>query len=62
MKYKNHIRAPAAGLPSHQDRLFLRNYTKGIHVGTTSLDGTVKNSGKYNQGIKLKKSKSQYNE
>ena len=55
MKYKNHIRAPAAGLPSHQDRLFLRNYTKRIHVGTTYLDGTVKNSGKYNQGIKLKK-------
>jgi len=45
MKYKNHIRAPAAGLPSHQDRLFLRNTTKRIHAGTTSLDETVKYSG-----------------
>ncbi len=55
MKYKKHIRAPAAGLPSHQDRLFCRNSTKRLHAGTTYLDGTVKNSGKYNQGIKFKK-------
>lgn len=44
MKNRNHIRSPAAGLPSRQDRLFLRNSTKRIHLGTTYLDETVKYS------------------
>jgi hypothetical protein len=42
MKLRNHIRAPAAGLPSHRDRLFLRNITTSKKRGTTYLDETVK--------------------
>jgi hypothetical protein len=44
LKYRNRIRAPAAGLPSHRDSLFLRNITKRIQAGTSYLDEMVKNS------------------